>query len=98
MDAEELKILIQLLRDVNQGVMDSDLAQLEIGKVNSNKLNDINCVFANLNHFWSDSDIRNKDSKYKCMQFSELEKLINHLKSGHWEKANGISFLHVSGI
>lgn len=98
MDTEELKILIQLLSDVNQEVLDSECAHLELRKIRSDKLKNISSVFANLNHFWSDSDIRRTASTYKSMQFSELAKLINHLKNGHWDKANGISFLHVSEI
>ncbi|WP_284216794.1 hypothetical protein [Agaribacter marinus] len=96
MDKDELQRLIRLLSDVNHRTLDMDSAQLNIKKMKTDKLKDISNVFANLHHFWSDSDIRREDRTYESMQFSELEKLINHLTNRNWEKANGVTFLYVS--
>ncbi len=53
-------------------------------------------VFSNLDHYFSDEDIREKETEYKDFQNNELEKLINYIKVGNLEKANKISFLQVT--
>ena len=53
-------------------------------------------IFANLNHYFSDEDIRNKEIEYKNMQNNELKKLILHLKNSDLEMASKVSFLEVT--
>ena len=52
-----------------------------------------NRIFANLHHYLSDEDIRQKDQRYKDMQVKELNKLIQYLKAGDYSKAETVSFL-----
>lgn len=53
-------------------------------------------IACNLNHYWSDQDIRMKDSEYCKMQDLELSKLIGHLHKENYQNAGEISFLGAS--
>ena len=55
-------------------------------------------VLCYLEHYFSDSDIRERDSRYKEMQNREMLKLINLIRSGDCKKASMISFLGESQI
>jgi len=47
----------------------------------------------NVEHFISDSDIREKDSRYRTMQEKEMRKLIQMLRTGNIDDAKLISLL-----
>jgi hypothetical protein len=53
-------------------------------------------IMANLEHYLSDSDIREKDPGYRKMQETEMRKLIQALRTGNLRGAVGISFLRES--
>jgi hypothetical protein len=48
---------------------------------------------ANLFHYLSDGDIRQRDEAYRKLQDSEMEKLIKHLRANNFIMANRITFL-----
>jgi len=57
---------------------------------------DISLIMCSVEHFLSDSDIRSKDIRYRKMQEDEMIKLILYLRSGKFDDARLISFLHKS--
>ena len=47
-------------------------------------------------HYWCDEDIRERDSEYRDMQETELNKLITLLREEDYLKASKVSFLAVT--
>ena len=89
----ELGILLEIMESLLAGEIDCENAQVRVNDISIIELQEL---YGNLHHYFDDEDIRDKDSDYKAFQDKELKKLINHLKASEIEKANGISFLHVS--
>jgi len=89
----EREILLRVLESLLAGETSCESAQKEIDNLTMKEFQEL---YSNLHHYYDDEDIREKDPEYKAFQNIELEKLINHLKSGEISKANGISFIHVS--
>ena len=51
-------------------------------------------IWGNLEHYFADVDIREKDSDYAHMQIAEIRKLVNLLESGgSLEEFSAITFL-----
>ena len=88
--------LVQLLESVRDGIVDCERAEDEAEKLDWDSMPEISNVYGNLFHFWNDTDLRKTDKKYNDWQSAELVKLIDHLKTGDYQKATNISFLHVS--
>jgi len=59
----------------------------------SSRLSNIFDIMCNVEHFISDSDIREKDSRYRTMQEKEMRKLIQMLRTGNIDDAKLISLL-----
>ena len=55
-------------------------------------------VMCYLEHYFSDSDIREQDSRYKEVQNKEMSKLIRLIRSGNYKKASMVSFLNESQV
>ncbi len=89
--------LIKLLEDVKDCKLEVSSAEVLFLEIDWEKMPTIKAVSINLHHFWQDEDIRSNDAGYRAMQNFELQKLIGHLQNGDWSKANGVSFLEVSG-
>lgn len=54
---------------------------------------ELEAVLANIAHFLSDSDIRERDPRYKAMQEIAIQRLMSVLRSGDVERARRISLL-----
>jgi hypothetical protein len=65
-------------------------------EINNFKDKNLEEIIMNLNHYFSDEDIREKDTQYRIFQKNELKKLIDCLKVNNFEKANKISFLQTT--
>jgi hypothetical protein len=63
------------------------------GKYSVSPAKNIEVIFAYVEHFLSDTDIREKDAKYCQMQETEMQKLIQALRSGDLNSAKKINFL-----
>lgn len=53
----------------------------------------IEAIMAYVEHFLSDSDIREKDANYRQMQETAMQKLIQALRNGDLNSAKNITFL-----
>jgi hypothetical protein len=53
-------------------------------------------VLCLVEHYLTDADIRSRDFDYRCMQESEMKKLISALRSGRVNNATKIHFLGYS--
>lgn len=87
---------IEILERVAGGTLSCAEAQSLLEK---NPLDDFpgsEAITSELHHYWSDEDIRQRDSGYRLMQDEELSKLINRLRHGAYGDAARITFLHVS--
>ena len=89
-DCEKLLII---MRSLQCGDIDSLKAQDEVSRLN---MDEFPLLFSNLFHYFTDEELRKKDSEYGDFQNIELAKLIKHLESGDIKNANEISFLHSS--
>lgn len=63
-----------------QGRLDAQEVRLKYGAEVIR--DDIRRIMCNVEHFLSDSDIRNRDSRYKKMQETEMLELISLLRAG----------------
>ncbi len=82
--------------DLLEKLLDDD-TNIEIqNEINNLEIKNLEEILMNLNHYFSDSDIRAKDKNYKLFQNEELKKLIRYLKSNDIKRANEISFLQKS--
>jgi hypothetical protein len=57
---------------------------------------DLEAIICNLEHYFGDADIRERDADYRHFQDKELDKLITHLRSGQINRAVDVNFLYVS--
>jgi len=63
------------------------------GKYSINLDKDIEEIMDNVEHFLSDSDIREKDARYRQIQETAMQTLIQALKSGDLNAAKRVTFL-----
>jgi hypothetical protein len=63
------------------------------GKYSMSPDKDIEKIMSYVEHFLSDSDIREKDTRYRQMQETAMLKLIQALRSGDLNSAKRITFL-----
>lgn len=42
----------------------------------------LDAIWGNLDHYWADSDIREREPVYRAMQNAEMEKLVRLLRAG----------------
>ena len=89
-------MLIEILKAVQSGKATSDGARRDVAQLDWVDLDRIGEVYSYLDHFWSDSDIREKDEEHARFQENELGKLIAHLENQDFDSAIKVSFLHVS--
>ena len=82
--------IINLLENMLHHKIDIPASQLELENL---LLTEFKEILSNLDHYFSDEDIRKKDSEYSNFQNNELLKLIHYFKIENIEKANTISFL-----
>ncbi len=91
---EDVKSKIEQLVSILEDLLNDELrASVAQKKIEALSIGDLGNVYANLFHYLDDEDIREKDSRYKHLQNSELKKLIYWLKVGDLAKASKISFL-----
>lgn len=89
----EVDQLIHTLESLLAGSMDCASARDNLANLSSPHLSQVKC---NIEHYYADEDIREKDDKYKAFQNGELTKLVQHLRCGDMQKANTVTFLHES--
>ncbi len=92
----QLDTLIATLRAAHSGEISSDEGRRSVAQLDWVDLDCVGEVYSYLDHYWSDSDIREKDEEYARFQENELSKLIAHLENRDFESAIAVSFLHVS--
>lgn len=63
------------------------------GKYSNNSDKDIEEIMGYVEHFLSDSDIREKDARYRQMQEAATQKLIQALRSDDLNAAKKVTFL-----
>jgi hypothetical protein len=91
-----MKTIHQFANDLERhlhGTVDAHFIREQYG--NADNL-DISALMSSIEHFFSDSDIRAKDTTYRKMQEEEMIKLIKLLRSEKISDAKRISFLHKS--
>lgn len=91
--SSELEQLCKILELLLAGEIDCGIAQ---DKVEMLAITELEAMYGNLHHYYTDEDIRERDPEYNEFQVAELRKLIKHLKAGNIKSANRVSFLHVS--
>lgn len=85
--------IVDLLEAMLNKKISIEITQAKLEKILTSEFEEI---FSNLDHYFSDEDIREKEIEYKVFQDNELEKLIHYIKVGNLEEANKISFLEVT--
>ena len=85
--------IIHLLENMLNQKTSVSLSKIELEKLSTPEFE---VIFSNLDHYFSDEDIREKETEYKKFQNDELAKLIHHIKVGNLKEANKISFLEVT--
>lgn len=89
-DIQELRdFLGQLLN----GSLPAEEAEARMETLSSLRRPALEGVYANLFHYISDGDIREKDKGYRELQDSEMKKLISRLEAGDFTGANAVTFL-----
>lgn len=89
----ETKKLLEILEAVYSEKIDVEEGEARVGELSMKEFQNL---YGNLHHYWLDEDTREKEPEYKEFQKIELEKVIQHLRSGNIVAANKVSFLHVS--
>jgi hypothetical protein len=90
---------IQQIADDLQAILDGSLGPEEFRARHpiSGQTGRIEQVLCVVEHYLADGDIRRKDSGYRDMQDTEMQKLISCLRSGRIGDALKINFLGHSG-
>lgn len=81
---EKISIFVNLVRKYRCGQVSADEVRISFSQLDS---------FHDFAHYLSDIDIREKDSDYAAMQEAELDKFLEAVESGDFQKANRITFL-----
>jgi hypothetical protein len=85
--------MIEFANDL-EALLQSQTAESYIrGKYSVNSDKDIEEIMGYVEHFLSDSDIREKDTRYRQMQETMMLKLIQSLRIGDLDSAKSITFL-----
>jgi len=91
-----LSSFIELLECVERGSLSCTEARFQFENSQLSDFPGSKVISSQLNHYWHDEDIRQRDLDYRMMQDRELSKLIKKLNQGDYRGAAAITFLHVS--
>lgn len=88
---------IQELRDflgqMLNGSLPANEAEVRMKTCPAFRRTELEGVYANLFHYISDVDIREKDAGYGELQDSEMKKLISRLEAGDFAGASAVTLL-----
>jgi hypothetical protein len=91
-----LSSFIELLECVERGSLSCAEARSQFENSKLVAFPESEIISSQLNHYWCDDDIRQRDLDYRMMQNGELAKLIQKLQEEDYRGAASITFLHVS--